>query len=674
MELTIGSEGLQGLSGESIKTAFGTLTITSVDGGTISFSYALDMSVDNDTVAGATDTSFVERIPVTVRDATSSSSADIAIDIRDDAPVASLDPAASVVIEEASIGTPGASLQFSLDMSGSASHPGADVPATQTFALNLQQDGVDSGLRTTDGQQVLLYRIGSGSVVGRTAGGTDAFSIAVDASTGVVTVTLLATLAHPAGTDVLELAPDILFATTTITDADGDSDTASLDFSKLAGFGDSEPVISAVQNASLANQAGLSVTGHITASAPDGIASFDLSPSLGNAPAGFVYALQTDGSLLGRDSTGASVFTLAIDRNGDYTFTALREQTVLSGTAPTFSTSMIPAGSPMVSASTGLYGSYDQTTGAGIGAPITSVVFSSAQGKLNPSSDGLGIGNNLIDNPRTAPAEVLAMQFADRLSNASITIGNLSSKETLTWKVYRDGQLVDSGEISRTYVDIDGNTANIANSESPVYKFDLHRNGLDAGVLFDRVEISAGEGTSYKFINLAIERPVAVQDLQLDFSVVAKDGDGDASAVATFSVHMGGSDHIVHDTAGDTALMGSEGADVFQWTLAEPGAKDTVTQFSMASPAEGGDALDITDLLPPESAGHLDNYLRFEDSGNGGTLLKISRAGAFTGDAVHDAGVSHQSIDLQHVDFSTLGGSQQQIIDNLLHSGKLITD
>ena len=75
-ELTIGSDGLQGLAGESIKTEFGAITITSVNGGTLSFSYALDKAVDNDSVAGATDTSYVERIPVTVRDATSSASAE----------------------------------------------------------------------------------------------------------------------------------------------------------------------------------------------------------------------------------------------------------------------------------------------------------------------------------------------------------------------------------------------------------------------------------------------------------------------------------------------------------------------------------------------------------------------------------------------------------------------
>jgi hypothetical protein len=144
--------------------------------------------------------------------------------------------------------------------------------------------------------------------------------------------------------------------------------------------------------------------------------------------------------------------------------------------------------------------------------------------------------------------------------------------------------------------------------------------------------------------------------------------------VATFTVNMGGADNVVRDTAGDTSLLGREGADVFQWSLAEPGASDTVSGFDTGSPASGGDALDIHDLLPPESVGNLESYLRFEDSGTGGTLLKISHEGAFTGDAAHDAGVSYQSIDLQHVDFSSLGSSQQQIIDNLLGSGKLITE
>jgi hypothetical protein len=128
----------------------------------------------------------------------------------------------------------------------------------------------------------------------------------------------------------------------------------------------------------------------------------------------------------------------------------------------------------------------------------------------------------------------------------------------------------------------------------------------------------------------------------------------------------------IADTAGDTQLHGTFGADVFKWKLAEPGMHDTISDFRMAPPAKGGDVLDLRDLLPPESAANLDSYLRFEDSGRGGTLLCISTAGEFSGNASHDAGVAHQIIELANVDLLSLGSSHQ-IIESLVNQNKLIT-
>ena len=130
---------------------------------------------------------------------------------------------------------------------------------------------------------------------------------------------------------------------------------------------------------------------------------------------------------------------------------------------------------------------------------------------------------------------------------------------------------------------------------------------------------------------------------------------------------------VLPDDSGDSLLGGSEGADVFKWTLAEPGAHDTISNFDMNEPASGGDVLDLRDLLPPESAASLDSYLHFEDSGTGGTLVKISPAGDFTGDAAHDANVAYQTIELQNVDLLSIG-NDQQIIDMLINHGKLITE
>jgi len=130
---------------------------------------------------------------------------------------------------------------------------------------------------------------------------------------------------------------------------------------------------------------------------------------------------------------------------------------------------------------------------------------------------------------------------------------------------------------------------------------------------------------------------------------------------------------VISDAPGDTGFVGAEGADVFKWTLAEPGAHDTISNFDMNAPADGGDVLDLRDLLPPESTNTLDSYLHFEQSDSGGTLLKISTTGEFTGDAAHDSGVAYQTIELQNVDLLSLG-TDQQIIDNLINHGKLITE
>jgi hypothetical protein len=129
----------------------------------------------------------------------------------------------------------------------------------------------------------------------------------------------------------------------------------------------------------------------------------------------------------------------------------------------------------------------------------------------------------------------------------------------------------------------------------------------------------------------------------------------------------------VLDKIGDTDLHATAGADVFKWTLAEPGAHDTITDFRMQAPANGGDVLDLRDLLHSDGEGDLASFLHFEESGNGGTLLRVSADGAFTGDATHDAGVAYQTIELANVDLLSLG-SDQQIIDTLIHQNKLITE
>ena len=147
-------------------------------------------------------------------------------------------------------------------------------------------------------------------------------------------------------------------------------------------------------------------------------------------------------------------------------------------------------------------------------------------------------------------------------------------------------------------------------------------------------------------------------------------------------VHAGGGDDAIlggagSDTlyggAGNDVLTGGLGSDTFAWVLADQGsstlpAKDIVTDFSAASKILGGDALDLRDLLPngATNATTLDGYLNFSKSGSD-TVIDVRPSGA--------SGQVTQQIVLAGVDLtsnSTL--SDQQIIQDLLNKGKLITD
>ncbi|MBC7993310.1 MAG: type I secretion C-terminal target domain-containing protein, partial [Rhizobacter sp.] len=135
--------------------------------------------------------------------------------------------------------------------------------------------------------------------------------------------------------------------------------------------------------------------------------------------------------------------------------------------------------------------------------------------------------------------------------------------------------------------------------------------------------------------------------------------------------------------AGNDVLRGDAGADVFRWELADRGAvgtpaSDIVTDFNNATPAAGGDVLDLRDLLQGEAsvsgnAGNLANYLHFTVSG-GNTTIQISSSGAYSGG--FNAGATDQSITLQGVDLTSAGAfnTDQQIIQDLLSKSKLIVD
>jgi len=135
-----------------------------------------------------------------------------------------------------------------------------------------------------------------------------------------------------------------------------------------------------------------------------------------------------------------------------------------------------------------------------------------------------------------------------------------------------------------------------------------------------------------------------------------------------------GSDVLIGGAGNDT-LTGGLGADVFKWELADQGtvanpAIDTITDFDSLA---NSDKLDLRDLLQGEShsgtdAGNLADYLHFSyNSATSTTVIEVKSQGtAMVG--------PDQIINLSGVDLVTGYTSDQQIIQDLLSKGKLITD
>ncbi|MBV6474622.1 MAG: hypothetical protein MOGDAGHF_00099 [Rhodocyclaceae bacterium] len=140
------------------------------------------------------------------------------------------------------------------------------------------------------------------------------------------------------------------------------------------------------------------------------------------------------------------------------------------------------------------------------------------------------------------------------------------------------------------------------------------------------------------------------------------------------SLSGGTGNDVLLGGAGNDALTGGLGADIFRWELADAGAStvDTITDFDTTT---GSDQLDLRDLLQGEIGSgvgnNLENYLHFEYSGSN-TTVHISSSGGFAGG--YAPGAEDQTILISGVNLIGSFTTDQQIIQDLLNKGKLITD
>ncbi|KDD15907.1 retention module-containing protein [Bordetella bronchiseptica] len=124
---------------------------------------------------------------------------------------------------------------------------------------------------------------------------------------------------------------------------------------------------------------------------------------------------------------------------------------------------------------------------------------------------------------------------------------------------------------------------------------------------------------------------------------------------------------------GDDILHGGGGSDTFKWELNDQGvvgapAHDTIKDFSNADLADGGDVLDLGELLQGENSGNLTQFLKFSSDGQD-TVIQVNTQGH-----VNTQGAD-QTIVLENVDL-TAGGTKDDaaIIQDLISRSKLQVD
>ncbi|ADP15551.1 hemolysin-type calcium-binding repeat family protein 3 [Achromobacter xylosoxidans A8] len=136
-----------------------------------------------------------------------------------------------------------------------------------------------------------------------------------------------------------------------------------------------------------------------------------------------------------------------------------------------------------------------------------------------------------------------------------------------------------------------------------------------------------------------------------------------------------GNDVLIGGKGNDT-LVGGAGSDTFKWELNDQGtvgapAVDTIKDFSDATIANGGDILDLKDLLVGEKDGNLSQYLNFKQdpANSNNTLVEINTQGKLGTQG------ADQKIVLENVDLTHNGQMDNQaIITDLLQKGKLNVD
>ena len=455
---------------------------------------------------------------------------------------------------------------------------------------------------TATGEKVLLSLVG-GVVQGRTAT-TDALVFAVSVSVaGVVTLDQQRAVVHPDATNPDDstslMAADLVTLSATVTDQDGDSDTASLDLGNNLVFKDDGPMLSfgnligtgtiSPQFGEWSGVVGADQPGNLDIALegfslvrPDGTtvsgSSFQFAEAALSPDQGSAYRFA--GSLTGDFDNNAGTadttvnFTLAAFADGRYQFDL--EEGFGSTVTISSADGQLPAGGPdpvqtlkigetdivffAVNPLTATDASNPIVPAIGLGEPDLSEAqleaksaipggdgtfpFISSSYLMNVSTSGIGVGNNVLQGNTTSGIntgdESFVVNPEDLLSKVKVYIDNsVGGYNTATEQLFYKAYYADGTTSASTLV----TAAMLSPAPGGQVSFNIESEG---GKLIDAVQLTMGRGDiKIPVIEFTKESANLANDVQLEFSALLKDGDYDAAAsnffVNLFSNEVAGS-------------------------------------------------------------------------------------------------------------------------------------
>lgn len=596
--------------------------------------------------------------------------------------------------------------------------PGADAMDTSAYTFALPQEGSEPTVGGLAPGQLLTWSLVDGKLVGTASnGGTITLSLS-DASGNGVTVT-----AAVSG-NLLHTDDTIAIGNVVVNAADTDGSTTQgwvslsvLDTTPTLDIGDaggmaSGTVFTGEWAAYLGADLTEPVVSHMTL---DGVTvngmpatgSFDFDASTATGTGTFTYG--SPPSTIG--------FTLTLNSDGSYNI-VLDAKPVVVEITPSEYVGATEAGGPV---STFIIHYTDADTGQPLTATVaaapqnqalallgmadgagTTVTYSATTvgAAVNPSGTGIGLDNNnlssyvdkqsgalstesLLYNPEK-PASSITLNFK---AEGSVGFGQANQTDVLHLDVtgtngetmqlvldsrFGDFQLMDGQLVPLTQTSYSGGPL-----ESYVVATPQGWDGIES------IQVTAGfssddRGTYGSDVKLAFGFSTETvlefdQPIAMDFTATAIDADNDSTTSSfSFQTVLGEADGVDEGTSASYSLSSAAMVN----DIPEPAETDD--GFTLAHVDDGGDSIDLGDMLDTEdfSAANLDNYLSFGQNDAGHAVMHVATGEDLNGDGVPDA---LQSITLDNVSLLDLqayagGDSDIQIIQKLLDNGNLRKD